>query len=77
MKKNRQRSHKKRRVIAVVILAPLVVPLIFGWTTPAPAGTSCSSPSASVSDVRMLCDLTYMKNDRRGKGFYRRGYFSV
>jgi hypothetical protein len=63
MKKNRNKNYKRRRIIKIVIPALLIVPLIFGWTTPAPKGTSYGSPSASVSDVRMLYDLTYMKNN--------------
>lgn len=64
MKKNRNKNYKRRRVIKIVIPVLLIVPLIFGWTTPAPKGTSYGSSSASVSDIRMLYDLTYMKNDQ-------------
>lgn len=63
-KRNRNRSHHpiRRRIIPAAVIAAVTVPLIFGWTTPAPEGTSYSSPSSTVSDIRMLYDLTYMKN---------------
>ncbi|HVI40893.1 MAG TPA: phospholipase D family protein, partial [Anaerovoracaceae bacterium] len=61
MTSKRNGNHKKRNVVQAGIFVFLAVPLIFGWTTPAPKGTSYNSNSSSVSDIRMLYDLTYLK----------------
>lgn len=53
----------KKKIIPAAVIAAVAVPLIFGWTTPAPEGTSFSSPASAVSDIRMLYDLTYMKDN--------------
>lgn len=62
-KKDRKHSQHpiRRRIIPAAVIALIAVPPIFGWTTPAPAGTSFASPPSSVSDIRILYDLTYMK----------------
>ena len=62
MKKNHKVNHRKKRVTTGIVLALLVTPLIFGFTTPAPKGTSYGSPSSSVSDIRILYDLSYLKD---------------
>lgn len=54
------KSNQRITVTAIAIF--LAVPLIFGWTTPAPAGTSYSSPVSTVSELSMLYDLTYLKD---------------
>ncbi len=46
----------------IVITAIVAVPLWFGWSTQAPEGTSYESPPSSVSDLRLLYDLTYRKD---------------
>lgn len=51
----------KRKTISVIILLLLTVPIIFGFTTPAPIGTSYESPSVGVSDIQFIYDLTYVK----------------
>ncbi len=56
------KNKRKLRVIATCLAVLLVIPLIFGWTTPAPPGTSYSSPAATVSDFSILYDLTYLKD---------------
>lgn len=63
-KRNRHHSHNsiRRRIIPAAVIALIAIPPIFGWTTPAPVGTSYVSPSSTVSDIRMLYDLSYMKN---------------
>jgi phosphatidylserine/phosphatidylglycerophosphate/cardiolipin synthase-like enzyme len=53
----------KRKIIPAAVFAAVAVPLLFGWTTPAPEGTSFSSPASAVSDIRILYDLTFMKDD--------------
>lgn len=55
---------RKRHIAAVFIALLLLFPLIFGWITPAPAGTSYCSPNSTVSELRMLYDLTYMKDNK-------------
>jgi HKD family nuclease len=60
--RNRSRHPIRRRIIPAAVIALIVVPPIFGWTTQTPAGTSFVSPSSTVSDIRMLYDLTYMKD---------------
>ena len=63
-KKDRKRSRNpiRRHIIPAAVIALIAVPPIFGWTTPAPAGTSFASPASTVSDIRMLYDLTYRKD---------------
>lgn len=63
MKTKRKGRQKKMNIVTAVIIALLVIPLIFGWTTPTPKGTSYNSPQSTVSDIRMLYDLSYMKDD--------------
>ncbi len=60
--RNRSRHPIRRRIIPAAVIALIVVPPIFGWTTQAPAGTSFASPSSTVSNIRMLYDLTYLKD---------------
>ncbi len=56
-------GHKrKKKMILTVVAAALVVPLYFGWSTKAPEGTSYMSPPSTVSDLRMIYDLTYIKD---------------
>lgn len=62
MKAKRRTGNKRRNMITIVIIAILVVPLYFGWSTQAPKGTSYSSPDSSVSDLRLLYDLSYIKD---------------
>jgi len=50
--------------MSAVIIALLVIPLFLGWLTQDPKGTSYASPPSTVSDIRMLYDLTYMKDDK-------------
>lgn len=58
----RQRAnHKKRNMILIIFAAALILPLYFGWSTNTPKGTSYSSPPSTVSELRLLYDLTYMK----------------
>ena len=52
---------RKKIIIRSTVIGALVIPLVFGWTTPAPAGTSYSSPASSVSDINLIYDLTYRK----------------
>lgn len=63
MKKNHKVNRRKKHVTTGIVLALLVTPLIFGWTTQAPRGTSYGSPSSRVSDIRMLYDLSYLKDE--------------
>lgn len=56
------KNKRLRRILAACLAVLLAVPLIFGRTTPAPPGTSYSSPAATVSDLSVLYDLTYLKN---------------
>lgn len=51
-----------KNIAGAVFIAFLAIPPIFGWTTPAPEGTSYISPPSTVSDIQMLYDLTYMKD---------------
>ncbi len=62
MKAGRRAGHKRRKMILTVIAAALVIPLYFGWSTKAPEGTSYMSPPTSVADLRMIYDLTYLKD---------------
>lgn len=63
MRKKRDAGHKKGNLIKIAVVAALAVPLYFGWSTAAPEGTSFGSPSSTVSDIRLLYDLTYKKDD--------------
>lgn len=63
MNSMRNGSRTKGYVVKAGILAFLTVPLIFGWSTQTPEGTSFRSPSSTVSDIRLLYDLTYKKDD--------------
>ncbi|MBR0600193.1 phospholipase D family protein [Sinanaerobacter chloroacetimidivorans] len=54
---------KNRRIFRILISVLLILPLLFGWMTPPPKGTSYISSPSSVSDIRLLYDLTYTKND--------------
>ncbi len=63
MKAKKRTARKRRNMIIVIIIAILVIPIYFGWSTQAPKGTSYGSPLFSVSDIRLLYDLTYIKND--------------
>jgi phosphatidylserine/phosphatidylglycerophosphate/cardiolipin synthase-like enzyme len=57
-----RRSRKTRNLILIAAIAALAVPLPAGWSTPAPAGTSYIGPPSSVSSLRLLYDLTYLKD---------------
>jgi len=59
------RNFNGKKVAGVVFIAFLAVPPVFGWTTPAPEGTSYISPPSTVTDIRILYDLTYMKEGKR------------
>lgn len=59
----RHAGRNKKIIVRGTIAGFLVIPLFFGWTTPAPEGTSYHSPASSVSDIRLLYDLTYLKED--------------
>lgn len=59
---NHIQARRKRHIIAASFAALLAIPLIFGWTTPAPVGTSYNSPVSTVSELRILYDLTYLKD---------------
>jgi phosphatidylserine/phosphatidylglycerophosphate/cardiolipin synthase-like enzyme len=48
----------------IVITAIVAVPLWLGFSTQAPKGTSYESPPSSVSDLRLLYDLTYRKDNQ-------------
>lgn len=56
------KTGRKRRLASTVLTVLLIFPLIFGWTTPAPAGTSYSSPPSTVSELSLLYDLTYLQD---------------
>lgn len=58
MRKKRKLGLKKWIVVAV-----LVVPLFFSWSVEAPEGISYMSPTTTVSDIRFLYDLTYLKDE--------------
>ncbi|MEL7657364.1 MAG: phospholipase D-like domain-containing protein, partial [Bacillota bacterium] len=61
---SKKKVHGKEKVIIQgAILGVLVIPLFFGWTTKAPEGTSYISPASSVTDIRLLYDLTYKKEN--------------
>ncbi|MGE5676683.1 MAG: phospholipase D-like domain-containing protein, partial [Pseudomonadota bacterium] len=62
--RNISTSMRKRHIPTVIIVVLLLFPLIFGWITPAPAGTSYCSPNSTVSELRMLYDLTYIKDNK-------------
>lgn len=55
-------ENSKRRIFITAIVLLLAGPLIFGWTTLTPAGTSYGSPVSTVSELRILYDLTYLKD---------------
>lgn len=55
------RSRTKEKILKGTVIGVLVIPLFFGWSTPAPKGTSYAGPPSGVSDIRLLCDLTYRK----------------
>lgn len=52
---------KRKVIIKGAVICAVVIPLFFGWSTPAPKGTSYASPLSSVSDIRFLYDLTYRR----------------
>ena len=60
-----KRNLKKKQMIKAGIFAALAIPLIFGWTTPAPKGTSFSSNPSGVTDIKLLTDLSYLKKDEQ------------
>lgn len=62
MKARRRTGSKRRTMITIFIILILAVPLCFGWSTKAPEGTSWASPPSTVSDLRLLYDLTYLKD---------------
>lgn len=64
MKKKPQKGHKKRNLILAIVIVILTFPLYFGWSTPAPKGTSFISPPSTVSGIRLLYDLSYQKNGK-------------
>lgn len=57
-------GHKKRNMVLMIFTAALILPLFFGWSTDTPKGTSYSSPPSSVSELRLLYDLTYLKGEK-------------
>lgn len=61
--KNRFGNLRKNKYFKLLIIVLLGVPLIFGFTTQMPEGTSYESSLASVSEVNFLYDLTYMKDE--------------
>ncbi|HWQ78512.1 MAG TPA: phospholipase D family protein [Anaerovoracaceae bacterium] len=61
-KRRAGRSHKTRNLAVIAAIAVLAVPLYAGWDTPAPEGTSYISPPSTVSGLRLLYDLTYLKD---------------
>ncbi|WP_025436508.1 phospholipase D-like domain-containing protein [Peptoclostridium acidaminophilum] len=63
MKTKRWGAYKRKNIILFLIIAALAVPLFFGWNTKMPKGTSYISPPSSVSDIRLLYDLTYLKDE--------------
>lgn len=63
MRAKRSAGHKKRNMILMIFSAALILPLYFGWSTAAPKGTSYSGPPSSVSELRLLYDITYMKEE--------------
>lgn len=54
-------SGTKGKILKSTVIGVLVIPLFFGWSTPAPKGTSYAGPPSAVSDIRLLYDLTYRK----------------
>ncbi len=54
-------SPNKNLIVQGTVMGLLIIPIFFGFTTQAPKGTSYNSPVSSVSDIRLLYDLTYMK----------------
>lgn len=50
-------------IIIVLVMALLIPPIFLGGTTPGAKGTSYESPAASVSELNIIYDLTYMKDD--------------
>ncbi len=65
MKNKSRRFRKKKKIILTVIFMILIVPIFFGWTTQAPKGTSYSSAISGVSDIRILYDLSYLKDNKK------------
>jgi len=63
MRAKRSAGHKKRNMILMIFSAALILPLYFGWSTAAPKGTSYGSLPASVSELRLLYDITYIKEE--------------
>lgn len=63
MQTKRRDGYKRKNIILFLIIAALAVPLFFGWNTKMPKGTSHISPPSSVSDIRLLYDLTYLKDE--------------
>jgi hypothetical protein len=63
MSANRGQSHKKRNLAVIAAIAVLALPLYSGWSTPAPEGTSYISPPSTVTGLRLLYDLTYLKGE--------------
>jgi len=59
----RGQNHKKRNLAVIAAIAVLAVPLYSGWSTPAPEGTSYISPPSTVTGLRLLYDLTYLKGE--------------
>lgn len=53
---------KIKKYTFLMILLLLTVPIIFGFTTSAPAGTSYESPVTGVSEISFIYDLTYIKD---------------
>lgn len=46
-----------------IVLILLIFPILFGFITPPPAGTSYRSPLSGISDIRFIYDLSYLKNN--------------
>lgn len=63
MRARQRANHKKRNMVLLIVAAALILPLYFGWNTNTPKGTSYSSPPSTVSELRLLYDLTYMKGE--------------
>jgi len=57
-----RQGYKKRNLAVLAAMAVIAVPLYSGWSTPAPEGTSYISPPSTVTGLRMLYDLTYLKD---------------
>ena len=63
MASKRTGGHKKKLIVGGTVMGILIIPMFFGFAVPAPKGTSYNSPSSSVSDIRLLYDLSYLKED--------------